>query len=272
VYRVTEVEEVRETTAARAGVGLERARIEVRRPDSWRWAFVMTPQKFEVYDQGVQLGNEHPFVAALVGSPLTIEVWEDGTVAGVSGLDEVDRKLRAAVGRPGAPPMLGLAMARAMEAELKAEWAERVAPFIGREVAIGERWEQILERPLPTGGALEITRELTFEGWEECGPGKCARLRHVDRGGGTEWSEALETAVNEFARSLCPNAQRVEVLEVTIAGEGKRLVEPEALFTLRASDEQKVMLRVRLDDGVEQVVSREGKSTLSAERMDGEEV
>ena len=38
VYRVREVEEVRETTTARAGIGLEReemeARIEVRRPDS----------------------------------------------------------------------------------------------------------------------------------------------------------------------------------------------------------------------------------------------
>ena len=59
---------------------------------------------------------------------------------------------------------------------------------------------------------------------------------------------------------------------MTIAGEGERLVEPETLFTLRASDGQKVRLRVRLDDGAERVVSREGKSTFSAERIDQEEV
>jgi hypothetical protein len=274
VYEVVEVEEIRQTTTARAGIELERremeARFEVRRPDSWRWAFVMTPQRVEVEDQGVMIGGEHPLVKALVGSPLTIEVWEDGTVAGVGGFEEVDRKLLAALGRSGGPPMLGLTVARQMEAEIQATWAERVAPLIGREAAVGERWEQTLERPLPTGGSLQITRELTFEGWEECGPSRCARLRHVERGGGAEWSAAIETILNQFALSLCPNAERVEVLEVTISGEGESLVEPGTLFTSRESEEQKVALRVRLDDGKEQVVSREAKRTFSAERKDGD--
>lgn len=274
-YRVTETEEVEETTTARAGIAIERSSMEavvqVQRPDSWRWAFVMTPEQFEMNDRGRRLGGDHPLVAAFVGTPITVEVWEDGTVGSVNGLEEIDRKFLEGAGMAGAPPALGLAFRREVEEGLKADWAERVAALIGREAAVGESWTESLELPLPSGGSLTVAREVTFEDWEACGGSRCARLRHVDSGGGSEWSGAIEEAVNRFARELCPNAGEIEVLEVTISGEGERFVEPGTLFTHRADLERLVVLRVRVD-GEEREVSRRERATVEAERTDREEV
>lgn len=196
-----------------------------------------------------------------------MEVWEDGTVAAVKGTEAIDRKLRAAAGRAGEPPVLGLAFARGMEAAEEEEWAERVAALVGHEAAAGDRWEESLECRLPTGGGLTVTREVAFEGWEECGTEQCARLVYSDRGGGTDWSSPLERAINGFARTLCPNARRIEVLEVAVSGEGERLVEPATLVTYRDSSERRFELRVRLDGGEEREVAREETRTLETERL-----
>jgi len=276
VYRIRETEEARATTTARVGIELQRseavARIEVRRPDSWRWAFVLTFEEMEIYDRGVRVTGKDPGLVALIGAPLTVEVWDDGTVGGLTGTEEIERRLRAVAGRTGEPPVLGLAFASGMEGVTKRAWAERVGTLVGREAAVGDRWEETLQGPLPSGGALEVTREVRFEGWEECGSTQCARLAYADRGGGTEWSRPLERAINEFARSLCPNAQQVEVLEVSLAGEGERLIEPSTLFTYRETAERRFELRVRLDGGEERDVSRLETKTLETERLDGEEV
>ncbi|MGH2609889.1 MAG: hypothetical protein ACRDHF_12490 [Tepidiformaceae bacterium] len=276
VYRIRETEEVQATTTARAGIELERteaeARMEVTRPDSWRWGFVITIERMTAYDRGVQLTAEHPGLGAFIGTPLTVEVWEDGTVGALKGTDGIERKLMAAAGRTGEPPVLGLAFAREMEAAVREDWAERVAALVGREAAVDDRWEQKLEGRLPSGGTLTLIREFHFEGWEECGSARCARLAYTDRGGGAEWSGPLERAINEFGRSLCPNAQQVEVLEVSLTGQGQRLVEPSRLFTYRDRGERRFDLRVRIDGGEERGVSRVETKTLEAERLDREEV
>ena len=276
VYRVRETEEARSTTTARAGIELERseavARMEVRRPDSWRWAFVVTFDELESYDAGVRVSGKDARLAGFIGTPLTVEVWEDGTVGALTGTEAIERKLMAAAGRSGEPPVLGLAFARAMEEAFRQDWAERVAALVGREAAVGDRWEERLEGRLPSGGALTVTREFGFEGWEECGSARCARLVYTDRGGGTEWSGPLERAINDFARSLCPNAQQVEVLEVSLSGEGERLVEPSTLFTYREEAERRFDLRVRLDGGEERDLSRVETKALEVERLNREEV
>lgn len=70
-YHLREAQEVRSTTTARGGVGVERAamaaRMEVTRPDSWRWGFVVTIEEMELYDEGVRRTGDDPGLAAFIG-------------------------------------------------------------------------------------------------------------------------------------------------------------------------------------------------------------
>lgn len=175
---------------------------------------------------------ENPIFNAMVGASITYEVASDGKIIGIKGYDKVAHKASQLMSQEMLDKNQGALSAEALEEQEKKNWSERVESLLGRGAHIGNKWAEVKELTLPTGGVSKYYAAFRIEGDAKCdGSEKCRLISYSFYSDEKDVAEYIDGIMSEDSneKTQLPSTNDYRVTRVSVSGKGFRIVDPETL-------------------------------------------
>jgi hypothetical protein len=189
------------------------------------------------YD-GRKLAGDNPF-AYIVGmamqAPITYQLDSGGDCTRVYGIEEFFKLLEKRAAKDSSGQAVGALRdyQDALKTQMIADWNLLIAPFTYRTVHIGDMWRTSVERPLPTGGTVDMATKVRFLGWVKAGGKRWLKVRmDCSCSDVAALQRCLDSLYSSKAATDADRSLHVKVESFSVVGTDTRLIDPATMLYL----------------------------------------
>ena len=160
--------------------------------------------------------GQDPISKLLQDMEIKYYVSGDGYIDHIEGYAAVERKAHTTLSENMRDALLPRLTEKVLISEEIREWKDKIADFVGREVAVGEVFHVEVSFALPNGQRVRCLMQTVVLGFEDCPAGRCARIESRYN----SWNKPGDTLGNSTQSSLGPQ----------IYGTTSRLIDPNTML------------------------------------------
>ena len=120
--------------------------------------------------------GQDPVSSLLQDMEIKYYVSGDGKIDHIEGFGAVEQKAHSTLSENLKAVLLPRLKEEHLISQQIQDWNDRIADFVGREVAVGQTVDVQVPFALPNGQRVNCLMRTTFSGMEDCPAGKCLRI------------------------------------------------------------------------------------------------